>query len=566
VETLLWWVVATVSGVAAALFHVWAASSATIPVLWTDELGYLANARILAGESALDLAGRSYYIGWSLLITPFWLISDNPVTVYQAAVWLSALLGVMVIPAVATLAVQLGAARAQGFAIGAVISLAPSRALFANFALAENMVTLLVALTAIAALKFHACRTTFWAAILAGTAAFLFLSHGRTVPIAAATALWFGWSAVRGSRAPAIVGLLVLAAISLSGFWLYRTVGGQLYPPGSDREASAIDRMVQADWTAVAISATGQVWYEYAVWLGFALLGALAVLAAMWREISSRRLGVATWATLGLSGVLFVSATWVSRTIAAGRDRLDIYSYGRYLEPYGATLAAMGLLLLVMGLNVRQRTIYAAGALVLSLVFLAVNAQRAPLGGALFWGPTSIPGLLQWDWPHVTPATSPPWLIASAAAAMGVIVTLTLHRWPVLVVALFAVYMAASSLVAQQKSILPYFTGFRESFGLRSELADVPAGQLSFDVWRPTGPGVPRDPVSRNAYQYWSMPGPTLLFSSEDSPPPTRYVISRREWPMGESLGAVKIGEDTGLFDNALWLVPASGLTDDTTD
>lgn len=552
-----WPVLAGVLSVLAVGLHAWMASAASIPVLWTDELGYLANAQVIAGVGEpLDLAGRGYYIGWSLVIAPLWWVLDQPETVYRVAVWVSAVTGVALIGVIAMIARRLGVTWSQGLAVGAVVSLAPSRALMSNFALAEHLLTLLVALAVLAALRFRERSDVVGAVALALATAALFVTHGRTVPVVLATTAWFAWTALRGSRPAGLVGSAVLWGLSAAGFVVYRDIVSLMYSGSQDREASGIERIVEGDPTAIAVSGLGQVWYETVVWGGLALLGALALLAAAASELRRRDPGPAVWSVISLLGLFVISATWVSRVISVGRDRLDVYAYGRYLEPYGALLAALGLVLVIRGLTVRLRvTLVVVTAVVMGLFFY-VNDARTPLGGALFWGPTSVPGLLAWDWPGVTAALRPPWVAAAVAAAVGVLLIVALRRFPLVVVVLFAAFFTWGSVTAQTKTVTPYFSGFRESFGLREALAEYPDATISFDTWRGSGEGVPRDPVSRNAYQYWGFPRPVEVVRTPEAAPTGELVIARDDWPWGEARGAVKVARDTGLFDNALWVMP----------
>ncbi len=548
---------AVASVVAAIILHIAVTRDSSIPVLWTDEVGYFGNAQLLAGfGEPRSFQGRSYYIGWSLLLVPFWWITQDPETFYHLAVALSVVFGIAAIWPLALLVRHVGICWSWAVLVGAIVSLAPSRVLFSSFALAEHLVMFLMAFTAVAAVRYSERRDVRSAVLLGLAASAVFVSHGRTVGLLGATGLWFLWELLRKPRRPALAGLAVLGAVSLGGFLLYRWTISFMYIASADREASAIERIFGSDPAAVLTSATGQIWYQVATWAGVAVVGVTLVVILAGREFRRRQPGVGTWAVVALLGSLVVSATWVSRTIAAGRDRLDIYSYGRYLEAFGAILAAVGIAFLIRGLSRRAAVWTFVSSAVITAVFLLFVAPQAPLGGALFWGPTSVPGLLQWPWPGVTTAQGPPWIIAGVVGlALLAVALLLARRAPLLAVGLIGAFFAISSVVADERTITPYFTPFYQSLTLRSAVSDLPAeATVSYDLYRE--PDAPGDPISSNAYQYWTIPRELPRFNSSEVDPETDFVIARKEWVRAEELGAVKVADDTGGFDNALWVLP----------
>ncbi|WBU37772.1 hypothetical protein [Homoserinibacter sp. YIM 151385] len=549
---------AAVLAIAATAIHLWMASTASIPVLWTDELGYLANAQILSGVGEpRDLAGRGYYVGWALLLVPLWWITNDLELLYRIAVGISAVLGIAVMLPSALIARRMGLGWRWSVALAAVVSLAPARTSMSSFALAENLLTLLIAFTVLAAMRFGASRSLRDGVLLGAAAAAVFVTHGRAVPIAIAVGLWLLWELRRHWRA-ALAGGVVLAAMSAGGFLLYRWTISFLYPPSADREATGIDRIFFSPPAAVVTSGTGQVWYEFAAWGGLCVLGGILLGRGVIRELRAREVGVSIVSAVALIGVFVVSATWVSRVVAAGRDRLDIYSYGRYLESYGVLLALFGLILLVKGISWRAGITAIAASVVISAVFFLFIAPQAPLDGILFWGATSVPGLLQYPWPNTSSRLVPPWPWAGGFAMAAIVATVLLRKRPQIVVAVAAIFFAASSVVAGVRTLDPYFAGFRASFGLREELHELVDHTVAFDTDGMNEPGMVRDAVSRNAYQYWTSPRASEVFDSDEGIPDVELVIARKEWANGEAAGARKLADDTGLFDNALWVMPGA--------
>jgi hypothetical protein len=551
------WIAVALALVSAVAVHVSMALHATIPVLWTDELGYLADAQVLSGiGEPRDLAGRGYYIGWSLLLVPFWWLTSDLELIYRCAVGLSAAIGIAVTVPLAAIARRLGLSWQWSLVIAAAISLAPARASMSTFALSENLLALVIALAVLAAMTYATTPTVRSAVVLALAASGLFIVHGRTISVAIAVGVWFIWNARRHLWS-SISGLATLATVGGAGYALYRWTVSLLYAPSADREASAVERVFGSDPGALATSATGQVWYEYASWAGLALVGGVALAAIAVREIRAKSPSIASFSVIALIGALVVSATWVARTVGAGRDRLDIYSYGRYLETFGFLLALLGLVVIVRGLRRTQLIAVAIGAAAITVIFFVAVAPQAPLGGALFWGATSVPGLLQWPWPHVSSQLQPPWWLAGIFAVVATAGIVILRKRPAVIVAVFVLFFALSSVTAQVRTLDPYFSGFRESFGLRVPIAEYRDATVSFDT-SGLNNGSARDTVSRNAYQYWGSPRPVVVFDSEATVPTTDLVIARQEWQMAKILGALKISDDTGLFDNALWVMPGA--------
>jgi len=549
---------AALAVIAVVVIHVVVALNSSIPVLWTDELGYLSNAQVLSGVGEpRDLAGRGYYVGWSLLITPLWWFTSDLDLIYQLSVAMSVVFGIATMLPLAAIARRTGLSWTWSIGLGAVISLAPSRTSMSNFALAENFLAFFVALTVLAGMRFASSKTILSAVLFGASAGMVFIIHGRAVPVAIAAGLWFIWS-LRRHLAPALAGGAVLGIISLGGFLLYRWVISFMYPASADREASGIDRIFGSDPTAVLTSGGGQVWYMLAAWAGLTLLGGIWVSRIAIAELRAKQPSIATFSLVTLVGAFIISATWVSRTVGAGRDRLDIYSYGRYLETYGPILALFGLILVIKGISKRVAIVAAIATIVISAVFFLLIAPRAPLDGILFWGATSVPGLLQWPWPHVSSQLQPPWIYAGAFAIIALVATWFLRSKPVIVVTIAAVFFAGSSVAAEVRTVTPYFAGFEESFGLRTALAEYRDATVSFATDGMNEPGMDRDSVSRNAYQYWAAPRAVAVLDTDETVPTTDLVIARKDWDNASEFGALKIADDTGIFDNALYVLPGA--------
>src|SRR5581483_5553882 len=69
-----------------------------VPVLIPDESGYLLAARLLAGGTAGNLSGRTFYQGgYPLFICPAFWMSSDPATIYRIVLVINSLAGASVL-------------------------------------------------------------------------------------------------------------------------------------------------------------------------------------------------------------------------------------------------------------------------------------------------------------------------------------------------------------------------------------------------------------------------------------------------------------------------------------
>jgi hypothetical protein len=436
-----------------------------------------------------------------------------------------------------------------------------------NFGLAENFIALLVACAVVAAFRFADRQTIGRAAALAAIASYLFLTHARTAPVLIATALWIIYAGWRRWRLIVVAGG-VAAIIAIPGFLLYRALVPLMYQPGVDREERGFTRLLELDPFSALTATIGQLWYALAAWYGFAILALVVIAIRTTREIRNRTPGIATWGSLVFLGVLAISVVWIGAAVQRGDPRLDIYAYGRYLDSALAILALVGIAIAVTRMTRRLALVWGIVALAIAVLFFAIVYRQVPSGPGVWWGPNSVPGIIQWDWPNVTGAARPPWIVATIAALIGIAAvaaatTLLTQRVATAVVASIALgAFLVSGLAAEIKTIRPNFSPWYTSFTLRTDvtdtLAEYPDATLSFDRvgLSDTLGGV--DTVSRNAYQFWLSPRAVPVFTSEESDPDTQLVISRKDWPRAAELGARLVAEDSGMFNNALWVLPGA--------
>ncbi|MCL3862712.1 hypothetical protein [Actinotalea sp. K2] len=555
------WAMAAAAVLAAVVVQLYTAADASGPIYYTDEVGYLSNAQLLAGVGEpRDLSFTSYYLGWSLLIVPIWWLTQDPATVYQAAVGLSVVCGLALIVPLTAIARRTGLSLPAAVTVAAVVSAAPARVLTSGYALAENLLTLVLAGTVLAAWRYAEHPTHGRAALLGSTAAMLFLTHGRTLPVLLVCMLWFAMLAVRGTWS-AVTGIGCAVALAVPMYALNQWVAGQMYLEGAGREERGILRLLSLDPGQAVVAGTGQAWYAVVSWLGLSMIGLTVLLVAAGRHLRARRLSVEVWAALAVAGATMVSVVWISAVVGETATRIDTFAYGRYLDPFATILSVVGLAVVVR--RAQRQTVRgaAAAAAVVAGAFLLAVVPRIPSGPGTWWVPLNVSGLLHWDWPNVTTASTGPWVAATVLAAVVLTLSLVQRRWAShAVLGVVAVVLVGGSVLGEAKTLRPFYAAWYDSFTLREDVAELTDGPVSFDTADTTTVEGGGDTVSRNAYQFWLAPRTVEVFDSDASDPPTELVIARKEWPRAEALGARKVADDTGLFDNALWVLPGDLL------
>lgn len=530
------------------VIHAFAAWDATAPVWMDDEVGYLANAQLLSGiGEPRSLGGLGYYSGWSVVLAPIWWIFDDPGQVYRAAVAISVACGVLLIAPLERIARRLGLSPPWAVVVGGAVALAPSRSVMSGYALAENFLTLVVALTVLAALRFSERSTPARAAVLGTLAAYAFFTHGRVISLVGGTFLWFLIGARSRPRA-ALVGAVTCIFGALMAHLVNSVVIDSIYDATTDREGSAVRALLGLDLTSAALALTGLSWYLLTAWAALPFLGAWFVARRTWSEARARRPAAWTWLSVSGLGVLLVGISSVASAIERGSGRADIYIYGRYVEPVTVLLALVGLVVAVRRISRRFASWWAVVSAAIASVFFLIIEPRFQDDATVM--PINIAGLMQWSWDTVDPdAAGHPWLIATVTGLAVVAVLVVSRALPVLLMVVLAVAFAGASVAAETRSLRVFDSPWR---GGSHVLADV---VRSLDVERVSYDLSGGQSVARNGYQFWLAPQRVPVFRSAEESPPTDVVISRRSWPLAQQLGAEKI-MDEPRFDEALWVLP----------
>lgn len=530
------------------LVHGFAAWDATAPVWMDDEVGYLSNAQLLAGVGdPRSLGAIGYYSGWSLLLTPLWWVFEDPGRVYRAAAVLSALSGVLLVVPLSLIARRLGLSRPWATVVAALVAIAPARSVMSGYVLSENFLTLLVAFVVHAALRFSERPSAGRAAWLGFIAAYAFFTHGRAAPVLVATALWF-LVRIRRHRWASLLGGVVCIGTAAASYAINGSVISTIYDTPTDREGSAVRALLGIDLAAALTALTGLTWYELAAWAGLPLLGAAICINRMVGELRLRSPAVWTWWSVAATGVLLISVTFTASAIERGSHRVEIYAYGRYMEPIVAVLVLLALAALVRRARLVTVVSWVVAAGVLGIVFLSAIVPQVPSGARV--SPINAPGLMPWSWMGVDPAaTAYPWLAATLVGLLSVSLVAILRPRPVWLCLVLAVAFGLASLKAEAGSMRTFDRPWRDDPYVLAQIArTLDVEPVSYDL-------SDAEAVGRNGYQYWLAPESVPVFRSRTDLPPTDVVIARSSWPRGERMGAEKIADDP-RFDEALWVLP----------
>lgn len=538
--------VAAVMGTTA--LHAFAAWGAVSPVWAGDEIGVLANARVIAGIGPpLELQYLGYYPGWSVVLAPLWWIFHDPGQIYRVAVALSALCGVLLIIPLAAIARRLGVAAPLAVTIAAIVAASPARTVMSNYVITENFLTLMISVAVVVAIRFSKSRSAGWAAVLGANVAYVFFTHGRAITLVAVTGVWFLTMIRRRPRAAA-TGLISLVVLSSGALAIDRTISAQLYGAGSDREGTSLAALLKTTPASFAQGALGQAWYLSAAWAGLAILGAgtLAVWAA--REVRQRRIGVSAWAIAALVAAGILSAGFVSSAIAQGANRLDLFIYGRYMDPFVAPVVLLGLVMVTRKLSRRTGLLLVAAAVVINGFFLTLSVPNIPRGG--WWAPINIPGVLLRLWPTAGDTGPAPWLATGLVAIVFGMCFLALRRWPALSMLAVVAYFAIASVAADVRAVDRFNVGFNVEPELVATVQQLGSRHsLSFDSDR-------ADAVAQNLYQYWFADRRVDVFDSIKEKPATELVIARTTWEKGAAEGALRVA--SAKRGDALWVMPGA--------
>jgi hypothetical protein len=326
------------------------------PLIVADEIGYLGNARYIAGTAPLpDLRGCAFYhFGYSLLLLPaFWFFAD-PLHAYKAVLVINALLSGATFIVLYRLLNDIAGYSASNSRVAAFVTTCyPALLFFPNLAMAEN-----VFFPAFLSLLIFAGRlvvTRSWTVVFVfGTlAGFLYTIHARGLPITLLAVLFLillakmrvlecQKSFTGATVALTVVGLSLAVnhQLKLNGWGGHD--GNTMPIPGTFTILEYLKSLL--------CESAGQLLYLLLATYGLFLIGVWEVIISFKTAYSDGIRTVladkkyASYMFLGgaVAATLCISIYFMGRPLfVAGRG--DIYFYGRYNEVIAIPIIALAL-------------------------------------------------------------------------------------------------------------------------------------------------------------------------------------------------------------------------------
>lgn len=422
----------------------------TGPLALPDEGGYLLDARLLSGGLPSDLSGWPLYrAGYALLITPVYLFTHDPHTIYRAVLTENAILNALVFPVTYLLARHVfDLSTRSALALGFGTALLPGVVFYGEWALSDAVLVLVVTgwllllgLWLRSASGRRGTAAGLGAMVLAAYADSVHSRGAVVVAVCGAVllvAFWRRWAA-RGRIA---VMAALLAAGTGAASWFNGWIAANNWPRGTyDLPRLLTDRLTSASGLGrTALITVGQLWSMGVATLG---LGFVAMVGVGWwlrrREAdrASRVVAVATVATVLLIAVA---------SSAAGVDehRVGNWAYGRYLACLAPALVVMSAATLtrLSRKSAGRLAVAAAATLAVAAVVVAVAAARQLHHDTFvpFDFPEVAPLTRSWSALHLPVASAV--VLAMLAALVVAMVAAPRARWalPGLALAVVGVY------------------------------------------------------------------------------------------------------------------------------
>ncbi|WP_062073090.1 hypothetical protein [Demequina sediminicola] len=529
--------VAVITVVFTAAVHAWVGWTARGPVIVPDETGTLGAAHVLAGvEPSWLLAGSGFMPGLAIFVTPAWWLTSDPWVIYYCALAVVWVFSVLAIWPLARIAAHFGAAPHASWVMAAVVSLAPGRALLGNYAMAESLLTFAIAATIAVALQLTQKMTPTWGAVLGAAAGFTFLAHGRGLAVVVAVVVWS--LVVLWRKWNVLAATLLSACVSVGAAWaLYQWIVGALY--WNDMRASNTLRGVSAGVMEIVAITSGMAWYAVAAWPAVAVAGLIIVCLSLRRRPVSLLVLLAAAAVYGAAAVQLVFPAQTAL-------RLDLFIYGRYVDPLLVILAVIGLASLV-----RLRSWAFSGAIVLVTAtvlfgFHVLTLPHVPVGGQ--WFDVHIAGVSHY-FSRFNYANSlrEPWELLSLATLGLTICFVALARIRAFLIVALGSYFAVLTAADDVVRVDPWNERGSKSESVASVAATLdPQYPIAFDY--DFGAAI-------NIYTYALNPTPLHVVNLDEEAPGTPYLYSsvNAEVPARDGAVPLAVRDGVGLV---LWVYP----------
>lgn len=530
----------------------------TGPVLVADEIGYLTNARVLAGGLAGQLEQAPFYRGgYSLLIAPLVGIGGDPGFTYHLVLVLNAALAASVFPLLYLLLSRYGGVRPE-VAIWAALAGAvyPALTVLSQVAMSENLLFPLVCVWLIAVGGLLRAsgrgREIGWAAALAAATGALWAVHNRMIVAVALAVFLLLWLTARRRLRPAApaVALAVIAACLvgvhfLDGYLIDHNYAGS----APDELSERMDDLLRLGGIRTALAnLVGQAWYLLVATFGLAALAA----TDFYRR---RRAGEADASLTLLGALLALTALLLAISAAAfpERTRPDMLIYGRYAEIAAPALIGFGLAALERQRLWRSLRRPLLGLAAWTLVVVLIRATASDPDAPNRWNISALPFLTSQLGAGILIgaaliAAFGAWLLVAAAAPGGRL----LAPGAVAVGLLLAVvlYGVWNPVHTSEQAVHPDGWTSPQAVAERHDIRTVAYDLDDYDT------------IGLYAVQWFLPDTRVVLFRGGSRPTPSRFVIAGSEWDREHGDGrARELWADPGR-DEVLWRVSPGCLDD----
>ncbi|WP_051712829.1 hypothetical protein [Spirillospora albida] len=317
------------------------------PPVYPDEAGYLIAARWFTGGPAADLSGGTFYQGgYALLLTPAYLLGDDPVTVYRLALGINALIGATAFPLGFLALRRLGLGRATALALAWTAALLPATTFWGGVAMSDALLPVLVLGCLLCLDRFLRTHGAGAGAAASALACYAMTVHSRGTVVLAVHGLVLAASAYRrDTRRAALLGAGTAVLGVGAAVYFNSVVRDRLYPSGSFQGSDLLwTRLTTLDGQGWALAgAVGQLWAMLAAtWM----LGGIG-LVLLW-VVAGRR--DTPYADRVMAVVVLTTTAGIAYATAAGLPdeiRYGNHAYGRYLSCLAFVYLLVGLAALV---------------------------------------------------------------------------------------------------------------------------------------------------------------------------------------------------------------------------
>lgn len=518
----------------------------TGPVLVADEIGYLTNARVLAGGLPGQLEQAPFYRGgYSLLIAPLVKLSSDPSFVYHLVLVLNAALAAAVLPLLYLLLTRYGGVRPQLAFWAALAGAAyPALTVLSQAAMSENALFPLVCVWLIACGGLLAARggrgELGWAVGLGAATGALFAVHPRMIVAVALAAAGLIWLAARRRLRPAaaVAGLAVIALALIGVHFLDGYLVDHNYAGAAPDELTRrADDLLRFEGVRTALAnLVGQSWYLLAATFGLAAAAAWDFVRRM-RRPDERRGAPVLGALLALTVLLLL----ISAAAFPERTRPDMLIYGRYAEVVAPALIGFGLAALA-GAAPPRPAWPLLGFAVLTALVAVVRATAADPDAPNRWNISALP--------FVTMQLGP--AIVVGAAVVAAIGALALSRGAafgprglgLVALALFVpvvAYGVWNPVRSSQRAVYPPGWTNPETVAAAEGAKTIAYDTESYDT------------IGLYATQWFLPDSRLVLFDGDNEAPPARFVLSDDGWAQRHPAPPARlIWRDAGR-DQVLW-------------